>query len=74
MNPDILRMSGTVIDLVRAFDKAGQADRGDLSLRPGCWPKAGIIRGRVVTGWPSIRTDLTNAGGAGNRPEGRGRW
>jgi len=63
MNPDILRMSGTVIDLVRAFDKAGKPIAA-ICHAPWLLAEAGIIRGRVVTGWPSIRTDLTNAGGA----------
>lgn len=63
MNPDILRLNDTVIDLVRAFDKAGKPIAA-ICHAPWLLAEAGIIRGRVVTGWPSIRTDLTNAGGA----------
>lgn len=63
MNPDILRMNDTVIRLVREFDKA-EKPVAAICHAPWLLAEAGIIRGKVVTGWPSIRTDLTNAGGA----------
>ncbi|MDC8755140.1 type 1 glutamine amidotransferase [Erythrobacter sp. sf7] len=63
MNPDILRMNDTVIRLVREFDKA-EKPIAAICHAPWLLAEAGIIRGKVVTGWPSIRTDLTNAGGA----------
>jgi protease I len=60
-NPDQLRMHRNVIDLIRAF-----ADQGKpiAAICHGPWllVEADLIRGRTVTGWPSIRTDLRNAG------------
>jgi protease I len=63
MNPDILRMNDDVIRLVREFNTAGKPIAA-ICHAPWLLAEAGIIRGKVVTGWPSIRTDLTNAGGA----------
>lgn len=63
MNPDILRMNDKVISLVREFDEAKKPIAA-ICHAPWLLAEAGIIRGKVVTGWPSIRTDLTNAGGA----------
>ena len=60
-NPDQLRTHKNVIDLIRAF-----ADQGKpiAAICHGPWllVEADLIRGRTVTGWPSIRTDLKNAG------------
>lgn len=61
-NPDRLRMSDTVVDLVRAFDDAGKPV-GAICHGPWLLVEADIVQGRTVTGWPSIRTDLANAGG-----------
>lgn len=61
INPDILRMDDTVIELVRAFDKAGKPIAA-ICHAPWLLAEANIIEGRTVTGWPSIRTDLSNAG------------
>ncbi|MBI1403565.1 MAG: DJ-1/PfpI/YhbO family deglycase/protease [Porphyrobacter sp.] len=63
MNPDILRMNRDVIRLVREFNDAGKPIAA-ICHAPWLLAEAGIIRGKVVTGWPSVRTDLTNAGGA----------
>jgi protease I len=63
MNPDVLRMNRDVIRLVREFDSAKKPVAA-ICHAPWLLAEAGIIRGKVVTGWPSIRTDLTNAGGA----------
>lgn len=63
MNPDILRMNKDVIRLVREFDTANKPIAA-ICHAPWLLAEAGIIRGKVVTGWPSVRTDLTNAGGA----------
>ncbi len=63
INPDILRMNDKVISIVREFDEAGKPIAA-ICHAPWLLAEAGIIRGKVVTGWPSIRTDLTNAGGA----------
>jgi protease I len=61
-NPDTLRMNDTVIDLIRAFDDAGKPI-GAICHGPWLLVEADIVQGRTVTGWPSIRTDLANAGG-----------
>lgn len=61
-NPDTLRMNGTVVDLIRAFDDAGKPI-GAICHGPWLLVEADVIQGRTVTGWPSIRTDLANAGG-----------
>ncbi|SMQ60895.1 protease I [Altererythrobacter xiamenensis] len=63
MNPDILRMNDRVIDLVREFDKAGKPIAA-ICHAPWLLAEAKIIEGKTVTGWPSIRTDLKNAGAA----------
>jgi len=60
-NPDQLRTHTNVIELIRDF-----ADQGKpiAAICHGPWllVEADLIRGRTVTGWPSIRTDLRNAG------------
>jgi protease I len=61
-NPDKLRMNDAVVDLVRAFDDAGKPI-GAICHGPWLLVEADIVQGRTVTGWPSIRTDLANAGG-----------
>lgn len=61
INPDVLRMDETVIGLVREFDKAGKPIAA-ICHAPWLLAEANIIEGRTVTGWPSIRTDLSNAG------------
>ncbi|RVQ65442.1 type 1 glutamine amidotransferase [Croceicoccus ponticola] len=62
MNPDILRMDERVIDLVRAFDEAGKPIAA-ICHAPWLLIEADIVDGRTVTAWPSVRTDLANAGG-----------
>ncbi len=61
MNPDILRMDPDAIGLVEAFDDAGKPIAA-ICHGPWLLVEADIIDGRTVTGWPSIRTDLENAG------------
>ena len=61
INPDVLRMNETVIGLVREFNDANKPI-GAICHAPWLLAEADIIRGRTVTGWPSIRTDLSNAG------------
>ena len=63
INPDVLRMERKVIDIVRAFD-AGEKPIAAICHAPWLLAEADLIEGRTVTGWPSIRTDLTNAGAA----------
>jgi protease I len=63
INPDILRTHRKVIDLVRAFD-AAEKPIAAICHAPWLLAEADLIEGRTVTGWPSIRTDLVNAGAA----------
>lgn len=63
MNPDILRMEPKVIDAIRAFDAAGKPIAA-ICHAPWLLAEAGLIEGKTVTAWPSIRTDLANAGAA----------
>ena len=62
MNPDSLRLEDRAIELIEDFD---EADKPIAAICHGPWllVEADIVDGRTVTGWPSIRTDLENAGG-----------
>jgi protease I len=60
-NPDQLRMHRNVIELVRAFDELGKPI-GAICHGPWLLVEADLLRGRTATSWPSIRTDLRNAG------------
>jgi protease I len=62
MNPDILRMNDTVIDLIEDFNDAGKPIAA-ICHAPWLLIEADIVDGRTVTSWPSLRTDLENAGG-----------
>ena len=61
-NPDKLRMNGKVVATIRAFAEAGKPVAA-ICHGPWLLVEADVVRGRRVTGWPSIRTDLRNAGG-----------
>ena len=61
MNPDALRMDARVIDLVNDFDDAGKPIAA-ICHGPWLLVEADIGDGRRVTSWPSLRTDLENAG------------
>lgn len=61
-NPDRLRMDETVVAAIRAFADAGKPVAA-ICHGPWLLVEADLVRGRRVTGWPSIRTDLRNAGG-----------
>ena len=60
-NPDTLRLHGNVIDLIRAFDRQGKPIAA-ICHGPWLLVEADLLRGRTATSWPSIRTDLKNAG------------
>lgn len=61
-NPDALRMDPRAVDFTRSFF---------LSRKPvaaichGPWTlvEAGVVQGRRLTSWPSLKTDISNAGG-----------
>jgi len=61
-NPDRLRMDEKVVATIRAFAGAGKPVAA-ICHGPWLLVEADLVRGRRVTGWPSIRTDLRNAGG-----------
>jgi protease I len=61
-NPDQLRIHGNVIALIRAFAEQGKPI-GAICHGPWLLVEADLIRGKTATSWPSIRTDLRNAGG-----------
>jgi len=60
-NPDRLRMEEEVVYTIRSFVDAGKPV-GAICHAPWLLAEADVIRGRTVTSWPSIRTDLKNAG------------
>jgi protease I len=60
-NPDKLRIHGNVIELIRRFDEQGKPI-GAICHGPWLLVEADLLRGRTATSWPSIRTDLRNAG------------
>ena len=61
MNPDILRMDEAAVDLVEDFNDAGKPIAA-ICHGPWMLVEADVVEGRTVTAWPSVRTDLTNAG------------
>lgn len=60
-NPDRLRMEERAVAIIRAFDSAGKPVAA-ICHGPWLLAEANVVRGRTVTCWPSIRTDLRNAG------------
>lgn len=60
-NPDALRTNDAAIALIRDFNRAGKPIAA-ICHGPWLLIEADIVRGRTVTGWRSIRTDLKNAG------------
>ena len=61
MNPDKLRMQPAAVDFVKAFFDAGKPV---AAICHGPWTiiEAGAARGRRIASWPSLKTDLRNAG------------
>jgi protease I len=61
VNPDKLRMEPTAVGFVRNFVQSG---RPVAAICHGPWSlvEADVARGRRLTSWPSVRTDLRNAG------------
>jgi protease I len=60
-NPDKLRMDEGVVATVRDFARSGKPVAA-ICHGPWLLVEADVVRGRRVTSWPSIRTDLRNAG------------
>jgi protease I len=61
MNPDKLRLHEKAIQFIRHFVDTGKPI---AAICHGPWPliDAGGVKGRKMTSWPSLKTDLTNAG------------
>jgi len=62
MSPDKLRMNAQAVQFVRSFFDAGKPV---ASICHGPWMlvEADVLLGRTVTSWPSLKTDIRNAGG-----------
>jgi len=60
-NPDHLRTNVRVIQLIKDFADQGKPI-GAICHGPWLLVEADLLRGRTATSWPSIRTDLRNAG------------
>jgi protease I len=60
-NPDHLRMNAAAIELISSFARQGKPVAA-ICHGPWLLVEADLLRGRAATGWPSIRTDLRNAG------------
>jgi protease I len=62
INPDKLRMIPAAVEFVRAFF---EAHKPVAAICHGPWMlvEADAVRGRTVTSWPSLKTDIKNAGG-----------
>jgi protease I len=61
-NPDQLRMDRSAVAFVRAFFDAGKPV-GAICHGPWMLVEADVLRGRTITSYPSLRTDIRNAGG-----------
>jgi protease I len=61
-NPDKLRTDENAVDFVRAFFDAGKPVAA-ICHGPWMLVEADVVRGRTLTSWPSLQTDIRNAGG-----------
>ena len=61
-NPDFLRTDEDAVQFVRGFFEAGKPV-GAICHGPWTLVEAGVVKGRTLTSWPSLRTDVENAGG-----------
>jgi protease I len=62
MNPDQLRMNPKAVQLVRAFFDRGKPIAA-ICHAPWLLVEANVLKGLKVTSWPSLQTDIRNAGG-----------
>jgi len=62
MNPDVLRSKEEALEFTRHFFDEGKPV---ATICHGPWVliDAGVVRGRTLTSWPAIKTDVNNAGG-----------
>ena len=61
MNPDHLRMNPGAVNFVRQFVSSGKPI-GAICHGPWMLLEAGAVSGKTITSWPSLKTDLKNAG------------
>ncbi len=61
-NPDKLRMHEDVVQFVRGFFEQ-QKPVAAICHGPWTLVEAGVLPGRTITSWPSLQTDVRNAGG-----------
>jgi protease I len=61
VNPDKLRMQAAAVQFVRSFVESGKPV-ASICHGPWSFVEADVARGRRLTSWPSVRTDLRNAG------------
>jgi len=61
-NPDALRMDKNAVAFVQAFVAAGKPVAA-ICHAPWTLVEADVVRGRTLTSWPSLQTDIRNAGG-----------
>jgi protease I len=61
-NPDTLRTNDQVVQFIRAFVESGKPT-AVICHGPWTLVEADVVRGRKVTSWPSLETDIRNAGG-----------
>jgi protease I len=61
MNPDHLRQNPRAVQFVRDFFDAGKPVAA-ICHGPWMLVEAGVAKGRTITSWPSLQTDLRNAG------------
>ena len=60
-NPDTLRQNETAVSLIRDFAEQGKTVAA-ICHAPWLLIEAGLTKGRELTSWPSLKTDLENAG------------
>ena len=61
-NPDAMRMNENAVEFTRQFFEQGKPV-GVICHGPWMLVEAGVVRDRTVTSWPSLQTDIRNAGG-----------
>ena len=61
INPDHLRTDPKAVNFVKEFARSGKPV---AAICHGPWTlvEAGVVRGKIMTSWPSLKTDLKNAG------------
>jgi protease I len=61
-NPDLMRMDENMVQFVRDFFEQGKPV-AVICHGPWMVVEADVVRGRTLTSWPSLQTDIRNAGG-----------